>query len=46
MPQSQNMQNFSLPQNLQGMLPPSYLQGAPPAEYMDLLKKMFDFMFK
>ena len=46
MPQSQNIQNFSLPQNLQGMLPPSYLQGAPPAEYMDLLKKMFDFMFK
>ena len=45
-PQVDSYPNLSLPQNIQGMVPPSYLQGAPPAEYMELLKKMFDFMFK
>ena len=39
-------QNMSLPPQLQAMIPPSYLQGSPPADYMELLKKMFDFMFK
>ena len=48
-PNPQNYQNMNIPpylQNLQGMIPPSYFQGSPPAEYMELLKKMFDFMFK
>jgi hypothetical protein len=47
-PYAQNVLNANMvPPHLYSMIPPAYIQGAsPPTEYIELVKKMFDFMFK